>query len=61
MIAEELLDGYFPEGKNIVDVWFWAENEYHRARNQELVNLQEESLIRQDVQQKNKFKLKEGI
>ena len=25
-----------------------AENEYHRARNQELVNLQEESSIRQE-------------
>ncbi|KAG5002211.1 hypothetical protein D0Y65_022489 [Glycine soja] len=46
--------------KMSTSIFCQAENEYHRARNQELVNLQEESLIRHDVQQKNKFKLKEG-
>ena len=34
--------------KMSTSIFCQAENEYHRARNQELVNLQEESSIRQE-------------
>jgi len=41
-----------------------AENEFHRARNQELVNIckrnHQSDRSKLDVQQKRKFKLKEG-